>query len=96
MRRLSMRSDRLVNPAGSPRAALSVLGRGAYTPTHMPICGSCGRDNPEPARFCMSCASPLTAVPALGMARKTVSIVFCDVVGSTPMGTSSTPRRFGG
>ena len=64
----------------------------AYTPTDMPVCGSCGRDNPEPARFCMSCASPLTAVPALGMARKTVSIVFCDVVGSTPMGDELDPE----
>ena len=40
----------------------------------------------------MSCASPLTAVPALGMARKTVSIVFCDVVGSTPMGDELDPE----
>src|ERR671911_2360905 len=65
---------------------------GAYTPTDMPVCGSCGRDNPESARFCMACASPLTAVPALGMARKTVSIVFCDVVGSTPMGDELDPE----
>ena len=40
----------------------------------------------------MSCASPLTAAPALGMARKTVSIVFCDVVGSTPMGDELDPE----
>ena len=40
----------------------------------------------------MSCATPLTAVPALGMARKTVSIVFCDVVGSTPMGDELDPE----
>jgi predicted ATPase/class 3 adenylate cyclase len=65
---------------------------GAYTPTDMPVCGSCGRDNPEPARFCMSCASPLTPVLSLGMARKTVSIVFCDVVGSTPMGDELDPE----
>jgi predicted ATPase/class 3 adenylate cyclase len=58
----------------------------------MPVCGSCGRDNPESALFCMSCASPLKAVPSLGMARKTVSIVFCDVVGSTPMGDELDPE----
>jgi predicted ATPase/class 3 adenylate cyclase len=40
----------------------------------------------------MSCASPLKAVPSLGMARKTVSIVFCDVVGSTPMGDELDPE----
>ncbi|HEX6398982.1 MAG TPA: adenylate/guanylate cyclase domain-containing protein, partial [Actinomycetota bacterium] len=31
-------------------------------------------------------------MPALGMARKTVSIVFCDVVGSTPMGDELDPE----
>jgi class 3 adenylate cyclase/tetratricopeptide (TPR) repeat protein len=58
----------------------------------MPICGSCGQDNPERARFCMTCASPLSGVLSLGMARKTVSIVFCDVVGSTPMGDELDPE----
>jgi class 3 adenylate cyclase/tetratricopeptide (TPR) repeat protein len=40
----------------------------------------------------MSCASPLTNVLSLGQARKTVSIVFCDVVGSTLMGDELDPE----
>ncbi len=40
----------------------------------------------------MSCASPLTSVLSIGMARKTVSVVFCDVVGSTPMGDELDPE----
>jgi class 3 adenylate cyclase/tetratricopeptide (TPR) repeat protein len=51
----------------------------------MPLCAACGRDNPAPARFCMWCATPLPLVSAPGHARKVVTVVFCDVVGSTPM-----------
>lgn len=40
----------------------------------------------------MSCATPLTSVLSLGRSRKTVSIVFCDVVGSTPMGDELDPE----
>ena len=35
----------------------------------------------------MSCAAPLPLqAPATGDARKTVTVLFCDVVGSTPLG----------
>ncbi len=52
----------------------------------MPICGTCGQRNPARARFCMSCASLLTPEePAPHGARKTVTVVFCDVAGSTPL-----------
>jgi predicted ATPase/class 3 adenylate cyclase len=40
----------------------------------------------------MSCATPLTSVLSLGRSRKTVTIVFCDVVGSTPMGDELDPE----
>lgn len=42
---------------------------------------SCGAENPEGQRFCGSCAAPLAQVREQ---RKTVTVVFCDVVGSTP------------
>jgi class 3 adenylate cyclase/tetratricopeptide (TPR) repeat protein len=58
----------------------------------MAVCGSCGENNPEVARFCMTCAAPLTGVPSPGHARKVVSIVFCDVVGFTPMGDELDPE----
>src|SRR5881296_982769 len=49
----------------------------------MPTCATCGRDNPDHARFCMWCASVLPTVSAEGQVRKVVTVVFCDVVGST-------------
>ncbi len=47
----------------------------------MPICAQCGADNPEHARFCLACATPL-AGPAAER-RKLVTAVFCDLSGST-------------
>jgi class 3 adenylate cyclase len=51
----------------------------------MPVCGRCGEDNPERARFCLACAAPLTAAPAASgrEERKRVSVLFCDLVGFT-------------
>jgi len=40
----------------------------------------------------MSCAAPLAEAHAFGPARKTVTIVFCDVVGSTPIGDERDPE----
>jgi class 3 adenylate cyclase len=50
----------------------------------MPVCGRCGEDNPERARFCLACAAPL-ATPAVPRReeRKRVSVLFCDLVGFT-------------
>jgi class 3 adenylate cyclase/tetratricopeptide (TPR) repeat protein len=45
-------------------------------------CRSCGTENPDGARFCLSCGTPLDA-PPVREERKVVSIVFCDLVGST-------------
>jgi predicted ATPase/class 3 adenylate cyclase len=59
----------------------------------MPICGSCGQSNPPRARFCMSCASPLgQEQPAPQGSRKTVTVVFCDVAGSTSLGERLDPE----
>ena len=50
----------------------------------MLTCPSCGQQNPDGARFCNACASPLgTDERALGEERKTVSVVFVDLVGFT-------------
>jgi class 3 adenylate cyclase len=50
----------------------------------MPVCGRCGEDNPQRARFCLACAAPLAA-PAVARReeRKRVSVLFCDLVGFT-------------
>jgi predicted ATPase/class 3 adenylate cyclase len=49
-------------------------------------CPSCGEDNPEQARFCLSCAAPLTAGLPAREVRKTVTVVFSDLKGSTSLG----------
>src|SRR5918992_2096692 len=51
----------------------------------MPVCPACGQSNPAPAEFCMSCGSVLPAGPAHHEARKTVTVLFCDVEGSTQL-----------
>jgi class 3 adenylate cyclase/tetratricopeptide (TPR) repeat protein len=51
----------------------------------VPTCPFCGEENSERARFCQSCGTSLA--PAAGReARKTVTVLFIDVVGSTRLG----------
>jgi class 3 adenylate cyclase len=52
----------------------------------MTVCAQCGQDNPDGFRFCGTCAAPLVAEVPSREVRKTVTAVFCDVVGSTTLG----------
>src|SRR5438477_12563102 len=59
----------------------------------MPTCTRCGRDNPEGFRFCGNCAAPLIAEDGPHReTRKTVTVVFCDVTGSTALGEQLDPE----
>jgi class 3 adenylate cyclase/tetratricopeptide (TPR) repeat protein len=58
----------------------------------MPACASCGRENPDEARFCMACAAPLAPAQAPRELRKTVTALFCDVVGSTELAGARDPE----
>src|SRR5918911_3985106 len=58
----------------------------------MPACVSCGRENREGARFCDECGAPLARLAAAAEARKPVTILFCDVVGSTELGERVDPE----
>jgi class 3 adenylate cyclase/tetratricopeptide (TPR) repeat protein len=58
---------------------------GAYTPP-MTACPSCGAANPDQARFCSECGAALVVSAIGGEARKVVTVLFCDVVGSTELG----------
>ncbi|HET7527410.1 MAG TPA: adenylate/guanylate cyclase domain-containing protein, partial [Burkholderiaceae bacterium] len=51
-------------------------------------CPSCGEENPPKFRLCGYCGTPLSAAPALPVheVRKTVTIVFSDLKGSTALG----------
>jgi class 3 adenylate cyclase/tetratricopeptide (TPR) repeat protein len=46
-------------------------------------CVSCGFENPPAAKFCAECGAPLASDARPVEERKVVSIVFCDLVGST-------------
>ena len=49
----------------------------------MLVCSRCARENPDDARFCNACGSPLEAEPRTREERKIVTAVFVDLVGST-------------
>jgi class 3 adenylate cyclase/tetratricopeptide (TPR) repeat protein len=57
----------------------------------MLLCERCGEENPDHARFCMACTSPLGG-PSADATRRTVSIVFSDLAGSTALGESLDPE----
>jgi class 3 adenylate cyclase len=57
------------------------------------LCPSCAQDNPEAARFCLNCATPLLDTGRTRETRKTVTVLFCDLTGSTALGESLDPER---
>jgi len=58
----------------------------------MLVCARCGRENPEDASFCLACGNALAAVAPSREMRKTVTVVFTDVTGSTSLGESLDPE----
>jgi class 3 adenylate cyclase/tetratricopeptide (TPR) repeat protein len=54
-------------------------------------CANCGRESPDDFAFCPACAAPL-APSGRQEVRKTVTVVFCDVTGSTAMGEQLDPE----
>src|SRR5256886_6838387 len=58
----------------------------------MVACAQCGAENPEGAKFCNECGARLVAASAGGEQRKTVTVVFCDVTGSTQLGERLDPE----
>jgi class 3 adenylate cyclase/tetratricopeptide (TPR) repeat protein len=46
-------------------------------------CSFCGEANSERARFCQACGHPLTEEEAPRESRRLVTVLFCDVIGST-------------
>ncbi|MEO8425122.1 MAG: adenylate/guanylate cyclase domain-containing protein, partial [Actinomycetota bacterium] len=58
----------------------------------MLICPSCGRGSPDDYAFCPACSSPLAPKAIDREVRKTVTIVFCDVTGSTALGERLDPE----
>ena len=55
-------------------------------------CPNCGTDNPEEFKFCGNCAARLTPAAAAREQRKTVTVLFCDVTGSTSLAETADPE----
>ena len=58
----------------------------------MPTCSSCGRVSEGDFRFCPHCAAPLQTAAPEREQRKIVTVLFCDVTGSTALGESTDPE----
>ena len=57
----------------------------------MPECDACGEANPEVARFCLACGAALSADEPR-KTRKTVTVLFADMVDSTSLGEALDPE----
>jgi class 3 adenylate cyclase/tetratricopeptide (TPR) repeat protein len=57
-------------------------------------CPSCGEENPDRAKFCLDCGTPLAAAPppVRDEERKLDTLVFVDLVGSTALAESLDPE----
>ena len=66
-------------------------------------CQKCGFENPSEAKFCAQCAAPLDAAEPIraeaetrdGLTgeRRQLTVMFCDVVGSTPLSEQLDPEE---
>ena len=59
----------------------------------MLVCSSCSHENREGARFCEGCGFSFAVAPAPVEQRKTVTVLFCDLAGSTALGETLDPER---
>jgi class 3 adenylate cyclase len=59
----------------------------------VPICSSCGKENPGGFAFCGYCSAPLDEQPTRALEeRKIVSVIFCDLVGFTAASEQQDPE----
>ena len=58
----------------------------------MPTCARCGQESPQGFRFCGSCGAPLLDAEPSRETRRVVTILFCDVTGSTALGERLDPE----
>ncbi len=90
-------TDALAQTAGwlADRIVADAQGAGA----RMQVCAACGSENPAPFRLCGYCGNALdgsTSVVQMREQRKTVTIVFTDLVGSTSLGERIDPEALAG
>jgi class 3 adenylate cyclase/tetratricopeptide (TPR) repeat protein len=58
----------------------------------MPTCPQCGQESPDGFKFCGACGATLELAPPPRDVRKTVTVVFSDVTGSTGLGERLDPE----
>ena len=58
----------------------------------MTVCAACGRESPAEFGFCPSCGAPLSGAALPREVRKVVTILFCDLIGSTALGDHTDPE----
>jgi class 3 adenylate cyclase/tetratricopeptide (TPR) repeat protein len=58
----------------------------------MPICPRCAQDNPDIAKFCLACGTPLAAPAPTSEERKLITVLFTDIVGSTAKAEQMDPE----
>src|ERR1044072_3275930 len=58
----------------------------------MAACPTCGRESANDARFCSACGGELAGAERQRESRKVVTVLFCDLVGSTALGESTDPE----
>src|SRR5215831_2888399 len=63
----------------------------AYAPYVM-VCTICGHENAADALFCAHCGRELPSTTDGGQERKTVTVLFCDLKGSTELGEALDPE----
>ena len=58
------------------------------------VCDACGASAPPTAKFCPECGARLEPTPLAIEHRKLVTLLFCDLVGSTALGERLDPEVF--
>ena len=59
----------------------------------MRVCPTCAEENQDKAKFCSECATPLIDASPPGEERKTVTVLFCDLVGFTARSDRADPEE---
>jgi class 3 adenylate cyclase len=72
------------------RFATSLVAVRGRKTRQMPRCAVCAHISSEPFRFCPNCGAPAADAPR--EERKTVTVLFCDVVGSTELSERLDPE----
>jgi predicted ATPase/class 3 adenylate cyclase len=65
------------------------------TPTASVACAECGAELPAAAKFCLECGTPVSPA-SVRESRRTATLLFTDVTGSTAMGELLDPEAYRG